>query len=79
MWTWQCNAYSKELLSEYCVSSAPCLFSDFSVQADQPVAWQERERAGLPPANGGGEIRRRKRSAVRRGDLEGTPGVERGR
>jgi hypothetical protein len=42
--TWPCNAYPKTLLPASCVNTAPHLFSDLSIKADQPMAEPKREQ-----------------------------------
>ena len=42
--TWLCNAYTKYLLFQVCVTVAPHLSSDLSIKIDQPMARQKREK-----------------------------------
>lgn len=40
IWTWSCNAYTKNLLSQVCVNISYHLFSALSIDTDCPVGEQ---------------------------------------
>ena len=45
--TWHCNAYTKNLLSQVCVNNSYHLFSALSINADHPMAGQNKEYGGM--------------------------------
>ena len=53
--TQHCNAYTKNLLSQVCVNSSYHLFSAVSINADYPMAGQNREQGGSFSQPGGGK------------------------
>ena len=65
----QCNAYTKNLLSHVCINNSYHLFSALSINADHPMAGQNREQRCLP-ARGRREGERDIRTAERMEELE---------
>lgn len=47
IWTRHCNVSTKNLLSPVCANSSYHLFSAVSINADYPMAGQNREQGGL--------------------------------